>query len=91
MRVDDAIRMYVQKAGIPNDVARAEVVKISMLPATGVIYWLGTREIWRLRAEEEERGASFSVRDLHDELLGFGSIPVPLASRLMSAQREGNT
>jgi uncharacterized protein (DUF885 family) len=29
-------------------------------------------------------GASFSMRHFHDELLGYGSIPVPMIARMMS-------
>jgi hypothetical protein len=87
---EDAVRMYVDQVGLSPAAARAEAVKNSMFPATALMYWLGLREIWRLRAAEEDAlGASFSLGAFHDELLGFGSIPVPLAARLMAARRPG--
>jgi uncharacterized protein (DUF885 family) len=57
-----------------------------MFPGTAVMYWLGTREIHRLRAEVRTReGSTFSLRRFHDRLLSYGAIPVPLISRLMLA------
>jgi uncharacterized protein (DUF885 family) len=50
------------------------------------MYWLGTQTILDLREERRRAlGASFNLRAFHDELLGYGSIPVPLVSRLMLA------
>jgi hypothetical protein len=87
MSFDEAVRVYVDQVGLSPAAARAEAVKNSMFPATALMYWLGLREIWRLRAAEEDAlGAAFSMRAFHDELLGFGSIPVPLAARLMAAR-----
>jgi uncharacterized protein (DUF885 family) len=57
-----------------------------------MMYWLGLRDLWRLRsAEEANRGAAFSALAFHDELLSFGSIPVPLAARLMASRRPQAT
>ena len=85
MSFDDAIRFWVDTVGVNADVARNEVVKASMFPCTAIIYWLGTGAIVRLRETlERERGDSFSLKHFHDELLGFGSIPVPLIARLMT-------
>ena len=82
---DDAVRFHIAEAGMDPATARAEVVKCSMFPATAVMYWLGTRGILDLRARQQrERGASFSLKGFHDDLLGHGSIPVPLIARLMT-------
>jgi uncharacterized protein (DUF885 family) len=52
------------------------------------MYWLGIRDLWRLRsAEEASRGSAFSAKGFHDELLSFGSIPVTLSARLMAFSR----
>ena len=60
-----------------------------MFPGTAMMYWLGLRELWRIRhAEESARKSAFDAKEFHDELLGFGSIPVVLISRLMAAQRR---
>jgi uncharacterized protein (DUF885 family) len=86
MTFDDAVRFWSETVGGSADIARNEVVKASMFPCTAIIYWLGTEGIVRLRSNvERERGDSFSLKQFHDELLDFGSIPIPLISRLMSA------
>jgi uncharacterized protein (DUF885 family) len=88
MSFDDATRFWVDTVGGNADVARNEVVKASMFPCTAIIYWLGTEGIARLRETlERERGNSFSLKRFHDELLDFGSIPVPLVARLMTEAR----
>jgi uncharacterized protein (DUF885 family) len=89
---DEAVRFHVDNAQLTPGAAHAEVTKCSMFPGTAMMYWLGLRDLWRIRsAEEATRGAAFSARAFHDELLDFGSIPVPLASRLMAAKRPQAT
>lgn len=81
---DQAVDFYVSEVGMAFAAARAEAVKNSMFPGTAMMYWLGTKGIHELRTRVQEvRGADFSLRTFHDELLGFGSIPVALSSRLM--------
>jgi hypothetical protein len=81
---DDAIAFFVAEGRMEPGVARAETVKCSMFPGTALMYWLGTQSILDLRDQRRRAlGASFNVREFHDELLGYGSVPVPLVSRLM--------
>ena len=81
----DAVGIFVTEAGMEPGVARAETVKCSMFPCTALMYWLGTQGILELREHRRHaQGAAFNLRAFHDELLGYGSIPVPLVSRLMS-------
>lgn len=85
MSFDDAVRFWVDAVGGSADVARNEVVKASMFPCTAIIYWLGTEGIVQLRASlERDQGDSFSLKRFHDELLDFGSLPIPLITRLMT-------
>jgi uncharacterized protein (DUF885 family) len=59
-----------------------------MFPGTAMMYWLGLRDLWRLRsAEEAARGTAFSSRDFHDDVLSFGSMPVALIARVMRTTR----
>ena len=82
---DEAVALFVDRAGMDPSVARAEVVKCSMFPGTAVMYWLGTQGILDLREAMRARaGAAFSLKRFHDELLGHGSIPVPLVARMMT-------
>ena len=85
---DDAIRFFQGAVDMDATVARAEVVKCSMFPGTAAMYWIGTQGILDLRAAlQRKRGANFTLRSFHDELLGFGSIPVPLVARIMTEGR----
>jgi len=81
----DAERFFVEHASMDANAARAEVAKCSMFPGTALMYWLGTQGILDLRAQlMRERGSAFSLKRFHDELLGHGSLPVPLIARLMT-------
>ncbi|MEO7712110.1 MAG: DUF885 family protein [Gemmatimonadaceae bacterium] len=83
----DAIALFATETGMDSSMARAEVVKCSMFPGTAIMYWLGTQHILELRAEHRRtQGSAFTLRAFHDELLGYGSLPVPLVSRLMQAR-----
>ena len=83
---NDAIGVFVSEAGMDPDIARAETIKCAMFPGTALMYWLGTQSILDLREQRRRSlGASFGLREFHDQLLGYGSIPVPLVSRLMLA------
>ena len=80
---EDAVALYCDRVGMAPETARAEACKNSMFPATAVMYWLGTEGLHRLRRERARlEGASFSLRRFHDRVLSFGSIPVPLLSRI---------
>jgi len=62
------------------------VTKASMFPGTAMMYWLGLEGIRELRSTHEHAlGRRFRLRAFHDELLGLGSLPVPLIARLMPA------
>ncbi|MGH7620399.1 MAG: DUF885 family protein [Gemmatimonadaceae bacterium] len=90
MSFGEAVRLYTDKVGMSAAAARGEAVKNSMFPCTAIMYWLGMQGILDLRdALRAKRGASFSLKGFHDELLGLGSIPVPLAARIMTEDRDG--
>jgi hypothetical protein len=83
----DAAQFYETRGLMPPAVAKAEAVKNSMFPGAAVMYWLGTRDLHRLRASVRQRdGARFSLKRFHDRFLAHGAIPVPLIARLMTAE-----
>jgi len=85
MSFTEAVAFYAERVGMSADAARAEAVKNSMFPCTAIMYWLGTQGIHDLREEIKRREAPrFSPRRFHGELLGYGSIPVPLIARMMT-------
>ena len=88
MTFDEAVLFHTNACQATPSTAHAEVTKCSMFPGTAMMYWLGLRDLWRMRsAEEAARGSTFSAKVFHDELLNCGSIPVPLASKLMAHSR----
>jgi hypothetical protein len=85
MSLDDAERFYRDEVGMSAAAARGEAVKNSMFPGTGIMYWLGTQTIIDLRRTlAQRRGPDWSLKHFHDELLGFGSVPVPLVAQLLA-------
>lgn len=85
MSFTDAVRFYVEQVGMPADAAKSEAVKNSMFPCTAVMYWLGTQSILDLRETlRRRRRSTWSLKAFHDELLGYGSLPVPLVAEMMS-------
>ena len=83
MGFEDAVALYRDRIGMPDEAARAEACKNSMFPGTALMYWLGTDGLHQLRRERQRlEGASFSLRRFHDRVLSFGSIPVPLIARV---------
>ena len=85
MSFQQAMQFYTENVGMSADAARGEAVKNSMYPCTAIMYWLGTQGIHDLRDEMKRReGPRFNLRRFHGELLGYGSIPVPLLSRMLT-------
>jgi uncharacterized protein (DUF885 family) len=83
--LDDTARLYESQGLMPSAAARGEAVKTSMFPGAAVMYWLGTREIHRLRGNRHAHdGPAFVAKRFHDELLRHGAIPVALTARLMT-------
>jgi uncharacterized protein (DUF885 family) len=86
MSYAQGVAFFEEAVGMPRAAAEGEVAKASMFPGTAVMYWLGTDGILALRERVRERqGARFSLRAFHAALLSRGSIPVPLAARLLEA------
>ncbi len=84
-----AVKYYMDEVGMTAGAAEAEFTKNSMFPCTAVMYWLGTQGILDLRETvKRTRRSGFDLKSFHDELLSYGSVPVPLVARLMSRVPE---
>ena len=80
MTVDKAAAILRDELGLEESAARAEAVRYCAYPTYQLCYAVGRREILRLRDDAREaRGAMFSLRAFHDELLSYGALPTPLA------------
>jgi uncharacterized protein (DUF885 family) len=72
----------LEEAGVPHVDAEIETDRYITLPGQALSYKIGQFEIERQRAEVAKReGASFSLQDFHDRLLGLGSIPLSALRR----------
>ena len=90
MTFDQAVEFHVDHVRITPAAAQTAVVHCTMFPCTGVMSWLGAQGILDLRRElEAKRGPAFSLKRFHDELLGYGSIPVPLIAEMMTDEASG--
>jgi uncharacterized protein (DUF885 family) len=59
--------------------AEAEVSRYCAWPSYQLCYAVGRRELLELRADYRAReGAAFTLRRFHDEVLGYGGLPVSL-------------
>jgi len=75
----DAIGYLTTRLPIDRAAAEAEVRCIACRPTSAAAGILGKRELVRLRNDvRDARGYSFTLDAFHDEVLGYGGIPVPL-------------
>jgi uncharacterized protein (DUF885 family) len=64
-------------AGLTETDAVIETDRYIAWPAQALTYQTGQREIERLRREISARdGSAFDLREVHDQLLGHGSLPL---------------
>jgi uncharacterized protein (DUF885 family) len=80
--LEQTAEFYQQRVGMAPAAAGGEAVKNSMVPATALMYLMGTDAIHKLRRELAAR-PEFELRAFHDKLLSYGSIPVALAAKTM--------
>jgi uncharacterized protein (DUF885 family) len=79
MSLEQAAGMLQEVARIEPPAARGEVLRYTRSATQPMSYAVGKHEILRLREDERRsRGPAFSLRDFHDRLLRYGSIPVSL-------------
>jgi hypothetical protein len=76
----EAVDYMIAHLPIERTSAEAEVRRYCAWPTYQLCYAVGRRELLRLRdAYRERAGPSYSPRRFHDELLGYGGLPVSLA------------
>ena len=86
MSVADAERALVDRAGLDQVAARAEVRRYAMMPTYATAYAMGKAAILDLRDDARTAlGPRFDLRVFHDELLSYGSVPVPLVADVLAS------
>ena len=92
MTFDEAVTFMIDKAALPEPVARAEVGRYCWWPTQASSYLTGCLEILRIRGAlpgrarrsraSRRRDAPVEVlRDFHDAITSSGSLPLGLARR----------
>jgi uncharacterized protein (DUF885 family) len=76
---DQALRFFAEHTGQSDLNTRVEVDRYIIWPGQALAYKVGELDIQRLRHEAEARlGAKFDERAFHDQILGAGSVPLPV-------------
>ena len=79
MTFDEAVDMLVNVAFLERPNAIGEVRRYTQEPTQPMSYLMGKEQIMQLRTREQERlGAGFALRQFHDRLLSYGTIPLSL-------------
>ena len=81
---EQAVDYLVHEAGLERSNAEIEVRRYCAEPTQPLSYAVGKREVLSLRDRYRERaGTNFRLRDFHDELLSWGTVPPTLIARAM--------
>jgi uncharacterized protein (DUF885 family) len=84
MSFDEAVDMLVSTAGLERSNAVAEVKRYTLTPTQPLSYLVGKREILKLREEyRQQKGERFKLKEFHDRLLSFGTVPIGLVRDAM--------
>ncbi len=79
MSVEEGTRYLMDKLNNTHDSAEAEVRRYCATPAYNLCYAIGLRDLTRLREDARVRdGPSFTLRKFHEEVLGYGGLPISL-------------
>ena len=79
MSYEQAIDLLVNDAKLQRLHAQKEVTRYTYTPTQPMSYLIGKKQILEFRNDYQKKvGNDFNLRDFHDKLLSFGSIPVCL-------------
>jgi len=84
MTFEEGVDMLVKVAHLEPANAEAEVKRYTMSPTQPMSYLTGKLAILDFRAEYKTRkGSAFNLREFHDKLLSYGSIPIKMIKEEM--------
>lgn len=79
MSFNQAVEMLVKVAKLERTNAIAEVKRYTYTPTQPMTYIMGKMEILRLRDDfKKAKGRKFDLKEFHDQLLSYGTIPVQM-------------
>ncbi len=74
-----AVDLLVEEAKVERVHAEKEVTRYTFSPTQPLSYVIGKKQILELRKDYQQKaGKKFALKEFHDKLLSFGSIPVVL-------------
>lgn len=77
-----AVEYLAREAGLERPNAEVEVRRYCAEPTYPMSYAVGKREVLRLRQSYRgQRGDAFELRDFHDRVLSWGTLPPPLIAQ----------
>jgi uncharacterized protein (DUF885 family) len=84
MGYDEAIKLLTEQSTLSPAQVRGEVNRYISWPGQAPSYMIGNLEILRLRAAAKAKlGTQFDLRAFHDQVLGRGSVTLPLLRELV--------
>jgi len=84
MSFQEAVDMLVDVAKLEKSNAIAEVKRYTKEPTQPMSYLMGKLEILKLREDyRKKKGAEFNLKEFHNRLLSYGTIPVQMVRENM--------
>ena len=84
MSVEEGIQLLMDEALLAEPNATAEVRRYTMSPTQPLSYLVGKAEIKKLKAKVEAMmGPDFNLREFHNRLISFASLPTKFIAQLM--------
>jgi len=84
MNFDDGVEFLVNKTNCDRWEAIAQMKYYTQLAGQPMSYLIGMLEILKLREEYKKlSGDKFSLREFHNKLLSYGSLPIKFISKLL--------
>ncbi len=84
-----ALNFLVDNAKLERTNAETEVKRYCSTPTQPMSYLAGKKQIMALRREfQTAKGNRFKLKEFHDQLLSFGTIPVALVREGLFGDKE---
>lgn len=84
MSIEEAVQVLVDEAMVEHSNAVSEVKRYTLSPTQPMSYLIGRREILALRDQcKAQKGDKWKLKEFHDRLLSFGTVPVSLVKDAM--------
>jgi uncharacterized protein (DUF885 family) len=84
MSYDEAVDLLVNDAKLERVHAQKEVTRYTYTPTQPMSYLIGKKQILELKKDYQTKyGREFNLKEFHDKLLGFGSIPICLIRKAL--------